>query len=59
MRARTAAASRGAAWRIRQAVGLYETTAEPLKSIARRLGLNYNSLGGFVRRNFPELIEKN
>ena len=28
-------------------------------SIARRLGLNYNSLGGFVRRNFPELIEKN
>ena len=42
-----------------EAVGLYETTAEPLKSIARRLGLNYNSLGGFVRRNFPELIEKN
>ena len=37
-------------------VGLYETTAEPLKSIARRLGLNYNSLGGFIRRNFPELI---
>lgn len=42
-----------------EAVGLYETTAEPLKSIARRLGLNYNSLGGFVRRNFPELIAKN
>ena len=42
-----------------EAVGLYETTAEPLKSIARRRGLNYNSLGGFVRRNFPELIEKN
>ena len=39
-----------------EAVGLYETTAEPLKSIARRLGLNYNSLGGFIRRNFPELI---
>ena len=42
-----------------EAVGLYETTAEPLKTIARRLGLNYNSLGGFVRRNFPELIAKN
>lgn len=42
-----------------EAVGLYETTAEPLKSIARRLGLNYNSLSGFVRRNFPELIAKN
>ena len=42
-----------------EAVGLYETTAEPLKSIARRLGLNYNSLSGFIRRNFPELIEKN
>ena len=42
-----------------EAVGLYETTAEPLKTIARRLGLNYNSLSGFVRRNFPELIAKN
>lgn len=39
-----------------EAVGLYETTAEPLRSIARRLGLNYNSLGGFVRRNYPALI---
>lgn len=39
-----------------EAVGLYETTAEPLKTIARRLGLNYNSLSGFVRRNYPALI---
>ena len=39
-----------------EAVGLYETTAEPLKSIARRLGLNYNSLSGFIRRNYPALI---
>lgn len=39
-----------------EALRLYETTDEELKSIARRLGLNYNSLGGFVRRNFPELI---
>lgn len=41
-----------------EAIRLYETTAEDLHSIARRLGLVYNSLGGFVRRNFPHLIEK-
>lgn len=41
-----------------EALRLYETTGEELKSIARRLGLNYNSLGGFIRRNFPELIRK-
>ena len=39
-----------------EALRLCETTGEELKSIARRLGLNYNSLGGFIRRNFPELI---
>jgi len=39
-----------------EALRQYETTDEELKSIARRLGLNYNSLSGFVRRNFPELI---
>lgn len=39
-----------------EALRLYETTDEELKSIARRLGLNYNSLGGFVRRNYPALI---
>ena len=41
-----------------EAVQLYETTTEPLKSIARRLGLQYNSVGGFVRRNHPEVIDK-
>lgn len=41
-----------------EAVRLYETTAEDLKSIAGRLGLTYNSLGGFIRRNFPELIAR-
>ena len=40
-----------------EAIRLYETTDEGLKSIARRLGLVYNSLGNFLRRNFPELIE--
>lgn len=39
-----------------EALRFYETSGEELKSIARRLGLNYNSLGGFIRRNFPELI---
>ena len=35
---------------------LYETTTESLKSIARRLGLPYNSVGGFVRRSRPDAI---
>ena len=39
-----------------EAIRLYRTTAEPLKSIAGRLGLVYNSLGGFIRRNVPEAI---
>ena len=41
-----------------EAIKIYESTAEPLKSIAGRFGLTYNSLGGFVRRNCPESIEK-
>ncbi len=40
-----------------EAIRLYETTTEPLKCIARRLGITYNSLNGFVRRNYPDLIE--
>lgn len=39
-----------------EAVRLYETTTEPLKSITQRLGLQYNSVGGFVRRNRPDAI---
>ena len=39
-----------------EAVRLYRTTAEPLKSIAGRLGLVYGSVGGFIRRNMPEVI---
>lgn len=50
--------SRRSMERYGEAIRLYETTAESLKSIAGRLGLNYVSLGGFVRRNFPELIER-
>lgn len=39
-----------------EAISAYESTAEPLKSIARRFGLKYNSLGGFIRRNRPDAI---
>lgn len=40
-----------------EALRLYETTDESLRSIADRLGLRYNSLSSFVHRNFPELIK--
>lgn len=41
-----------------KAVHLYETTPEPLKSIAKRLGITYNSIGAYIRRNHPEAKEK-
>ncbi len=44
--------------RYKEAIHLYETTSESLKSIARRLGLNDCSLGQFIKRNFPELAER-
>lgn len=50
--------SRQATEKYAEAVRLYETTGEDLKSIARRLGLVYNSLGGYVRRNCPEAKKK-
>lgn len=37
-----------------QAIHEYATTAEPLKSIAQRHGIVYNSLCGYVTRNCPE-----
>lgn len=37
-----------------EAIALYSTTTESLKSIAVRLGLTYNSLSGYIRRNHPE-----
>lgn len=40
-----------------EAIRLYESTTESLKSIARRLGLVYNSIFGFIRRNRPDVIE--
>ncbi len=41
-----------------ETIRLYETTGESLKSIAARLGLVYNSVGGYVRRHYPELIRR-
>ena len=42
----------------KEAIHLYETTSESLKSIARRFGLNDCSLGQFIKRHLPELIER-
>lgn len=39
-----------------EALRLYSTTAESLRSIASRLGLVYNSVGGYIRRNHPEAV---
>ena len=41
-----------------EALRLYAATSESLKSIARRLSLQYNSLNGFVRRNFPDIVRQ-
>ena len=41
-----------------EAVRLYATTTENLKAIAARLGLTYNSVGGYIRRNFPEVVRR-
>lgn len=41
-----------------EAVRLYGTTTESLKSLARRFGLNDCSLGQFIKRHFPELTER-
>lgn len=40
------------------AIRLYETTGESLKSIAERLGLVYKSISCFIRRNCPEVIDR-
>ena len=41
-----------------EALHVFETTTEPLKSIALRMGLTYNSLGGYIRRSCPEAMER-
>ncbi len=50
--------SKSSAAKYTEALHLYETTSESLKSIATRLGLTYNSVGGFIRRNHPEVIKR-
>ncbi len=35
---------------------LYATTTEPLKSITDRLGLRYNTVSNYMRRNYPTII---
>lgn len=41
-----------------EAIDLYSTTTEGLKSLARRFGVNDCSLRCFIKRHFPEAIEK-
>ena len=41
-----------------EAITIYASTSETLKSIAKRLGLQYNSLNGFISRNHPEATVK-
>lgn len=42
----------------KDAIEAYETSAETLKSIAKRMNIPYNSIGGFIHRNMPEVIER-
>jgi len=41
-----------------EAMHLYATTTESIKSLARRFGFNDCSFGQFIRRHFPEAVEK-
>ncbi len=41
-----------------EALLLYATTTEQLKSITDRLGLNYMNVGHYVRRSYPAVIEQ-
>lgn len=41
-----------------KAIEEFRVGDDTLKNIARREGLTYNSLSGFIRRNFPELTRK-
>ena len=40
------------------ALRLYTTTTESIKSLARQFGFNDCSFGQFIRRHFPEAVEK-
>lgn len=42
----------------KEAIHIYSTTLEPIKSIARRLCLNECSFRQFIRRQFPDMVER-
>lgn len=42
----------------REAVEAFSAGTDSLKAIAEKYGLTYNSLGGFIRRNMPELLAR-
>lgn len=50
--------AQGSMEKYKEAVHLYGTTSEPLMSIARRFGLNSCSLRDFLKRHYPELVER-
>lgn len=50
--------SRRSMERYSEAMHLYATTTEGVASLAGRFGLNACSFGQFLKRNFPELVEK-
>ena len=51
--------SKKSAEKYAEAIRQFREGKESLKGICRRLGLVYNSVGGFVRRNYPELLDAN
>lgn len=50
--------SRQSLEKYKEAVHLYGTTSESLNSIARHCGLNNCSLRDFLKRHYPELVER-
>lgn len=42
----------------KEAIHLYETTSESLRTISEKLSLKYISLYGYIRRNYPKLATK-
>ncbi len=50
--------SRHSMEKYREAIRLYGTTTEGIKSLARRFSVNDCALRGFIKRYFPELIEQ-
>ena len=41
-----------------EALLIYATTTEPLKSITDRMGLRYNTVGSYIRNNYPNVIAR-